>query len=226
MLRAKWVWLAAAAAVVLTGTPRAAAAQSLADYDYEDLTLRSIGVDYGYMWPTRVQSTQTFGVRFDLGYLGPGIRLVPSVIYWSSSFTNGELRELELKLDQIPGASVPPGTLEAVDWSDVAVNLDAHFVWTTPLNMLTYLGLGVGLHTLNGTSAEFEGTFVEDLLDTVTAGGNAIAGIELQPVSRLRIYAEARYTALSDIQYAHARAGLAFMFGHRDAAVAGLERRP
>jgi hypothetical protein len=221
--RAGWVG-AVAAALVMMAT--AASGQSLADYDYEDLYLRGIGIDYGYMWPTKVQTTQTFGVRFDLGYLGPGIRLVPSVVYWSSQFTNSQLRELELKLDQIPGASVPPGTLEEVDWSDVAVNLDAHFVWTTPFNLLTYLGLGVGLHTLNGTSAEFEGTFVEDLLDTVTAGGNAIAGIELQPVSRLRIYAEARYTALADIQYAHARAGLAFMFGHRDPTVAGLRRRP
>ena len=65
-------------------------AQDLADYDYENLSFRGIGLEWGYMVPTRVESTQSMGIRVDLGYLGPGLRIVPGVSYWSSPLEKSE----------------------------------------------------------------------------------------------------------------------------------------
>src|SRR5437868_5245249 len=60
-----------------------AEAQTLADYDYENLTFRGIGVDYGLIWPSKVDRTGAYSLRLDLGFLGPGVRVSPSVTYWS-----------------------------------------------------------------------------------------------------------------------------------------------
>ena len=67
---------------------------SLADYDYENLSFRGFSFEGGYIWPTRVKHTYTMGARVVLGYLGPGIRLVPGVAYWSSTMKNSEVRKL------------------------------------------------------------------------------------------------------------------------------------
>jgi len=163
------------AALLLAAAP--AEAQDLADYDYELLAFRGVGLDYGYMWPNKVGNASAFGARFDLGYLGPGIRIAPSVFYWSSSFTEAEITELRDALADL-GVGASTAALDPVEWSDISLNADAHFVWSTPVRLLTYLGLGAGLHVLNGSTTAFEGTFVEDLLDTVTAGVNGIAGLE------------------------------------------------
>ena len=57
-------------AAVLVLAPAAASAQTLADYDYENLSFRGIGLDWGYIWPSKVNSTPTYSLRIDLGYLG------------------------------------------------------------------------------------------------------------------------------------------------------------
>ncbi len=90
--------------------------------------------------------------------------------------------------------------------------MDGHFVWNTPVDVLTYVGAGLGFHALNGQGDAIDDTFIEDLLDAITAGASAIAGAEFEPVDRFRVYAEGRYTAMNSVQYLSARAGLQFMF--------------
>ena len=63
----------------------AAQAQTLADYDYENLTFRGFGFDYGYIWPNKVESTDQYSVRLDLGFLGPAVRIATTLSYWSSA---------------------------------------------------------------------------------------------------------------------------------------------
>lgn len=198
------------AALLAAATP--AAAQTLADYDYENLTFRGIGVDVGYIWPTKVEETRVYSLRLDLGYLGPGVRIIPSLSYWSSEITDEELARLAERMQQ-SGASVDVDMLRPIQWSDLSLALDGQFVWNTPLQVLTFVGGGFGLHALNGQGNAVDDTFVEDLLDSVTAGVNAMAGAEFQPFERMRVYGEGRYTALNSIQYLTARAGLQFMFG-------------
>ena len=220
----RWTFLIA---VLLAGAAPAAA-QSLADYDYENLTLRGLGVDVGYVWADKIMDTQAFGVRLDLGYLGPGVRVVPSISYWASEFTLAELNILAERINQQTG--VPLGLtgsdLAPIEWSDLSLSLDFQFVWNTPLRVLTFIGVGGGLHTMNGQGRAVDDTFVEDLLDSVTAGASALAGLEFQPVRRVRVYAEGRYTALNSIQFLSAKGGLQLMFNIDNEAVGAVVAPP
>ena len=60
--------------------------------------------------------------------------------------------------------------------------------------------------------------FIEDLLDSTNAGLAFMGGVELQPVPRLRVYGEARYTLASDIRYPGIRIGAALMLPGQPAA--------
>ncbi len=198
-------------------------AQTLADYDYENLTFRGIGFDYGYVWPTKVESTDQFGVRLDLGFLGPALRISSTLAYWSSELKTQELQRLADRLEQLPalqaqGVDLSAEDLGRVRWSDLAVGLDAQMVWTVPLDIITYLGGGIGLHALNGRGESIEDTFIEDLLDSMSPSIAFSAGAEYQIFERLRIYGEGRYTLLSDIRYPGVRAGLSIMLPNRPSA--------
>jgi hypothetical protein len=198
-----------------------AAGQTLADYDYEYLSFRGLGVDAGYMWATKVENTEQFSIRLDLGYLGPGVRIIPSLSYWGSRFTDDELDDLATRINQQSGTAVQGEDLGPLKWTDISLSLDGHFVWNTPLDVLTYLGAGLGFHALNGQGDAIDDTFVEDLLDTIAAGVSGIAGVEFGPVDRLRLYGEGRFTAMNSIQYLSVRGGVQFMFSQGDEVTVG-----
>jgi hypothetical protein len=204
-----------------------AVSQTLADYDYEYLSFRGIGADIGYIWPNKVEPTELYSVRLDLGYLGPGVRIIPSISYWRSRFNDQELEDLATRLNQQPDASVTPESLGPIEWSDLSFSVDGHFVWNTPFNLMTFLGAGFGFHALNGQGPAIDDTLVEDLLDAISAGASGIGGFEIQPTQRFRVYAEGRYTAMNSIQYLTARGGIQLMFGtDGDARVGGAVPAP
>jgi hypothetical protein len=197
-------------------------AQTLADYDYTNLAFRGIGFDYGYIWPSKVAPTPTYGVRLDLGFLGPGVRVTPSLTYWSSEFRSTEVDRLASQINRLPAlqgkdVTVTRADLGTIKWSDVSLGLDAHMLWTTAVGIFTYVGAGVSVHALNGQGTFIQNTFVEDLLDSTAAGVNIVGGLEFQPVQRLRVYGEARYTIVSDVRYPGIRVGGALMLPPRDA---------
>lgn len=192
-------------------------AQDLADLDYEHLSFRGFGFDAGYMWPTRVDPTYTLGLRIDMGYAGPGLRIMPFVQYWSSSLVGSEVTELEDRISQLIADQTgsPPSVLDlgTIDWRDVAIGVDAHIVWDSLFDLLTYGGLGVAAHILDGSGEAINGTFVEDALDEVTAGLNLHFGVEYPVTPRFRIYSVAKYEVTTELQYFHVRAGWQIMTG-------------
>ena len=197
--------------------PAGAAGQDLADLDYEHLSFRGFGFDWGYLWPTRVERTASVGMRFDLGYAGPGLRIVPTLTYWSSPLEQGEITELEDRIARLiadqTGGPPPALDLGRIDWRDVAIGVDAHVVWDSLFDVLTYGGLGVTAHVLDGDGDAIAGTFIDDLLDSVTAGLNLHLGAEYPVTERFRIYTIAKYEVLSDIQFFTARLGWQIMTG-------------
>jgi hypothetical protein len=54
-----------------------AVAQNLEEYDYENLGLRALGVDVVWANAKDAKGAVGFGVRADLGFLGPYVRVVP-----------------------------------------------------------------------------------------------------------------------------------------------------
>lgn len=210
----KRITCVAAAALLLAAGP--VAGQGLADYDYDQLTLRGIGFEGGYLFPDKVEDTPQYGMRFDLGYLGPGLRLLPRVAYFSSTMTDAEVAKLESRVAQLvfeqnPLAPVPTVDLGIVDWSAVTIGLDGQFVWRVPFGVLTYLGAGFAAHFQNGDGDAIAGTFVEDLLDSTVAGANIHAGLEIPVTRMMRVYGDARYEFLGDLRFPAVRAGIQLM---------------
>jgi hypothetical protein len=212
-------------ATALALSVQGASAQSLADYDYTNLTFRGLGVEWGYLWPTRVNATQSIGVRADLGYLGPGVRIVPSITYWSSHLKQSEVAKLENRVADLmvaQGQPRPTIDLGQISWNDVQLTVDAQGVWRVPFGVLSYAGAGVSVHVMHGNGAAIDGTFVQDLLDQVTAGLDVHGGLEYPVADRLRVFGQARYEILSHLRYSQIRLGAQVMFGK---PAPGEERR-
>ena len=204
-------------AALLAALPAHAQQQrmDLADYDYENLQFRGIGMDAGRMWPSNLEGTTPIRLRIDLGYLGPGVRIMPSLTYWKSEVEEGEINAFEEQLEERNGLSEGTIELGEVELSNFALGVDGHFVWTTPVAVLAYLGAGVSLNMLNGQGSDIDDTFIEDLLDSVMPGMSALGGLEWAPVDRLRIYGEAHFTVVSDILSPGVRVGAAIMLPTR-----------
>lgn len=207
----------AAVVTLLALAPAALHAQGLADYDYENLSLRGVGVDFGRIWPNKVDATTAYSLRFDLGFLGPAVRIVPSISYWNSTLKRSELERLAQRLEEIPvladqDVTIGVDDLGRIEWSDVGLNLDAQAVWTAPYNVFTYIGAGFSLHLMNGQGGAIDGTFIEDLLDSTPAGIAVMGGLEYEIGQRFRVYGEGRYTLQSDVRYPGLKIGAAVMF--------------
>ncbi len=198
---------------LLLSAEAAYAQATLADYDYENLSFRGFSLEWGYIWPTRAEPTYTVGARVDLGYLGPGLRLIPGVAFWSSSMKGSEVRRLERNVDELILGQLGPGSgyegvdLGTIDWSDFILSMDGHFVWSVPLDLLTFAGGGLSLHFLNGKGEAIQGTFVEDLLDSVRPGFNLHGGVEYPLSDGFRMYGELRYEIMEDLRYPEIRFG-------------------
>ena len=207
-----------AAAAVMSMAPGGASAQELADYDYDNLSFRGIALEVGYLYADNIEDTETLGVRFDLGFLGPGFRLMPAVTFWESTMAQAEVDQFEARLEALTVAQggVPPPNgfdLDVIERSDVVLSLDGDYVWTVPLNLFFSAGVGLSAHFLNGSGSGIDGTFVEDLLDSVSAGFNIHAGLEFPITDRVRIYGGSKFEVLGDLNYFQLAGGLSFIWG-------------
>jgi len=218
--RVRWVgmgltMLALGAGSVATG-PIQVEAQTLTEFDYENLTFRGIAFEVGYIFPNRVDATPVFGGRVDLGYLGPGFRIVPHVSYWKSSFERAEVQRLETQLESLISRESGQALdidLGVINWRDFAMGVDGQFVWAIPsAGVLSFAGVGMTAHLLNGDGDAIRNTFIEDLLDALSAGFNAHVGIEVPTSDRFRFYGQAKYELMSDLRYFEVRLGGQIMF--------------
>ncbi|MDA0328516.1 MAG: hypothetical protein O2958_05855 [Gemmatimonadetes bacterium] len=209
-------WLGAVLCALMVA-PSNGTAQDIADLDYEHLSFRGFGFDFGYMWPNRVEPTETYAVRFDLGYAGPGLRIVPSVTVWRSPMEALEIQEFADRVAALvaeqTGGPPPALDLGVIEYTDIALGIDGHVVWELPLDLLTFGGLGLTAHFLNGDGEAIAGTFVEDLLDSVEPGFNLHFGMEYPVTNSMRLYTVGRYEVMPDLQYFHARVGWQIMIG-------------
>ena len=207
-----------AGVVVTSVAPCEARAQDPADYDYENLSFRGISFDVGYLYADNVEDTRTLGVRFDLGFLGPGFRIMPGVTYWKSTLSQTEVGQFQTRLGTLTadqGGTVPAGGFDLgdIDRKDIVVSLDGHYVWAVPLNLFFSTGVGLSVHFLNGSGPSIDGTFVEDLLDSVSAGFNLHAALEYPIADRIRIHGGSKVEILGDLNYVEFRGGLTFIWG-------------
>lgn len=216
-MRTATMWKAALVAAVIFA-PGGAKGQELADYDYANLSFRGVMFEGGYIFANNVENTETFGLRFDLGFLGRGFRIVPGVSYWTSQMAEDEVLDFETRLGALStarGGTPPAGgfDLGVIDRDDVVFSLDGHYMWSVPLNLFLWTGVGASAHILNGSGPGVDGTFVEDLLDSVSAGFNIHGGIESPLTPRFRAYGGGKLEVLGDLRYVELRFGLSYIWG-------------
>jgi len=204
-------------AALLALLPVHGAAQDIADIDYENLSFRGFGLELGYLWPDRLEETVSYGVRLDLGYAGPGLRVLPSLTYWRSDLQRSEVVEFQDRVADLvaeqTGGPRPDLDLGDITYSDVALGVDVQVVWELPLDLLTFGGFGVAAHLINGDGDAIAGTFVEDLIDSVEPGFNLHFGAEYPVTDGMRLYTVGRYELMPDIRYFQVRVGWQFMTG-------------
>lgn len=211
-------FLALAALALALCTPAALGAQTLEDYDYENLEFRGLGVHLGYVFPMKVESTLALGVRADLGMLGPNVRIVSGLGFWSSHLKQSEVDRLGEQLIRVcerqPDAFCPGRfDLGRIRFSDFALEAEAHYLFeNTPLVVTPYAGGGLGVHFQNGSGEAINGTFIEDLLDAVAPALNLTAGVQLPLGPAFHLFGEARYVLVSDVPYAALSAGGSWTF--------------
>lgn len=201
-------------ALVAIASP--ARAQEIPDIDYENLSFRGLGLDWGWMAPDRLEPTQTWALRVDLGYAGPGLRILPSISYWKSPLEAAEIAGFEDRIEQLVFDQTGVATtldLGSIEYADIAIGLDGQVVWELPLDVLTYMGLGITAHVLNGSGAAIEETVVEDMFDSVTPGFNLHVGGEYPVTDRLRVYSTGRYEVMPDFRHFRVHGGLQIMLG-------------
>lgn len=199
--------------LVLAGlAPAAAGAQTLEDYDYEDLHLRAVGPEVGWVLPADMEPAPSFGVRADLGYVGPHVRIAPAIRFWSSSLRQQEVQRLAQQIVRIcerQASAACPSSLDLgqVRRSDLELSADAHYVVREGNTFTPYAGGGVSLHLLNGRGEFIDDTFVEDLLDTAAPGVSLLAGLSLPLGAGLHLLTEGRVVVSGDVRYASAALG-------------------
>jgi hypothetical protein len=216
-MRTATMWKSALAAVVILA-PTGARSQELADYDYANLSFRGVLVEGGYIFANNVEDTEILGLRFDLGFLGPGFRIVPGVAYWNSRMAQDEVDDFETRLGALSlaqGGALPPGgfDLGVIAREDVIFSLDGHYMWSVPMDLFFWTGVGASAHFLNGSGPAVNGTFVEDLLDSVSAGFNVHGGLEYPLTERFRTYGGGKLEVLGDLRYVELRFGLSYIWG-------------
>lgn len=203
-LGARIAALAAAGVVAAAGTGRA---QGLASYDYENLGFRGVGAEVGWVDAKSMDHAALFGLRFDLGYLGPQVRVMPRFAFWGSDLQAQEVQRLEARIEELVGLATGSVQIGAVE-RDVLI-FGADLQWAPGLRVLSpYLGVGGEVYILNGSGTAIDETFVEEALDLVTAGISAVGGLELPLGPSLRAYAELRGTLVTDVRNVALSGGL------------------
>ena len=186
-----------------------AVAQNLEEYDYENLGFRALGVDVMWANAKDAKGAVGFGVRADLGFLGPYVRVVPRFAFWKADIEDESVARFERNLEALcnpPGCSIDLGELQR-DYYIVGFDLQ----WTLADRTLApYLGAGADLYILNDSGPAIKGTFLDDVV--VTAGLSGVAGLQFDTGKHLRLYADVRGTLVTSASNVAVYAGIAYRF--------------
>jgi len=186
-----------------------AAAQNLEEYDYENLGLRALGVDVVWANAKDAKGAIGFGVRADLGFLGPYVRVVPRFAFWKADIEDESVARFERNLEALcdpPGCSIDLGEMQR-DYYIVGFDLQ----WTLADRTLApYLGAGADLYILNDSGPAIKDTFLDDVV--VTAGLSGVAGLQFDTGKHLRLYADVRGTLVTSASNVAVYAGVAYRF--------------
>jgi hypothetical protein len=197
--------------LLLTARPPDRLSAPFEQFSSENLRLRAVGVDFGVIGGTNIRGTKIIAVRFDVGTVTPRVRVVLGASYSRANVSNAALRRFE---DRLQSVVIDPSGDDIIDlgqiaWSDVTADLDLQYTLPQGHAVTAYMGLGLGVHARNGSGTAIRGTFVEDALDGITAGLNAMVGAEVG-AGRWRVAFEGRGVLASGLSSVGISIGLRY----------------
>lgn len=200
----------AATLLLLISGARSAVAQNLEEYDYVNLGLRAIGVEVVYVSAKQNDGTLGLGAKLDLGFLGPGIRVVPRFAYWSADVEGSSVDELERQLEEVSGLEPGSINLGAISRSAYVIGADVHFIASLP-TVSPYIGAGLDVYLLNDDGPAIRGTFLDDTV--VTAGVSVVGGLQVAMSPGWSAFGEFRGTAVTSASSLGGALGVYYTFG-------------
>jgi hypothetical protein len=210
--------------VALIAAPAAAGAQGvdrvLDRLGLDRLRLSGVGGTVGVVRPAQVEAARTIGVHADYGEVASQWRAVFGVTYWGSRYRDAAVRRLAdsvraVVADPTGDADVELGRVRV---SVIALTADARWSprrrrpsWVRP-----YLGASVGGYAMNAEGRVISGTFLEDALDSISAGVAAVGGADLGVAPNLTVGVHGRYDVLGGARFATLRTGFTYIFRSRE----------
>lgn len=200
-------------AIALLLVPGPVEAQGfLEQFSYEGLRLSSISLELGAVASDRLTTEPTVAIRFDFGYVAPKIRVLLGGAYFKGSFQGDEIARFEQRVFDVVENPGPLTTINVgeISWAHWQGSFDLQYVFTPGAKVRPYAGLGVSVIVRNGDGAAINGTFVEDALDTITAGMTASLGVEVGLTEWLSVVADGRGELTGELRSVSARGGFKF----------------
>ncbi len=182
----------------------------LDEFSYEGLKFSGIGFEVGGVASDRLESELAAGIRVDYGSFAPGVRVMFGLSYFKGDFDADEIAQFERSLRRVVIDPTNDFTIGVgnISWSNLELDLDLLYEFSRGARIMTYGGLGLGVHLRNGSGLAVDNTFVEDALDTVAAGFNVLFGGEVSLFSSVSSYVDVRLGLTSELNMASVRAGL------------------
>jgi hypothetical protein len=206
------------ACVLCLGVAGRGSAQAMPEF-------RGIGVWAFQVAPARSEAAPALHLRADLGRVAPRVRLAPSLTFWATRLRPAEVRRLRERVCEEEGTPCAEREEGEVRLSDLSLDVDARYLLRPDARLRPYVGAGAGMHLVNGGGGIIDNTFVEGILDAITPGANALAGVELHLGRGLRLHGEARAVLAGGANWIGAGLGASVTFPARRAE-APTEARP
>ena len=200
-------------ALFLTASPpvRLSAQGFLSKFSYDNLKPSALQLDLGPVGGNNIRGTLTGGVRLDYGLIAPRIRLLFGLSYFKADFSSAARARFEQRLRSVVIDPTADDTIRLgrITWSDVTGDVDLQYVLPQGRAVTTYLGIGLGAHIRHGSGPAIDGTFVQDALNSITAGLNGTIGTEIG-AKRWRFIVEARGVLSSGVSTVSLRSGVTY----------------
>jgi len=187
----------------------------LNQFSYDNLRLSGIQIDAGPLGSSELTGAVVAGMRIDYGMIAPRVRVLLGLSYFRSQFDNEARTRFEQRIRQFVIDPANDDTIRVgrILLSDLTADLDLQYVIQQGRGVTTYIGAGASVHLRNGSGAAIKGTFVEDALDEVTAGFNAMIGAEFALSKAWRFTLDGRGVVSSGLSTISLRSGLMYRVG-------------
>jgi hypothetical protein len=182
-------------------------------FSYDGLRFAGIGVEVGGVLSNSITSEPIVGLRADFGAIAPHVRVVVGGSYFRGSFKPARIAEFEQRLTEVlVGCACDSIAVGPITQSNIEAFLALQYLLPSVGRLQPYGGLGFSAHIRDGDGAVIDDTFVEDALDTVAAGVDAAAGVDVALLRRLTMMVEARGVLTSELRSFSVRGGLSIRF--------------